>query len=45
MSDETHLHTECKLCRQELLEYFDSWIWSKDLGGYICDVCAMKEEE
>lgn len=35
----------CEHCKFELIEYYDSYIWDESLKGYICDDCAMVDEE
>ena len=35
----------CEVCKFELLEYYDSYIWDEDRNGYICDDCAIEEAE
>ena len=33
-----------EVCKFELLEYYDSYIWDEDRNGYICDDCATVDE-
>jgi hypothetical protein len=35
---------KCWLCKQELLEYWDSFLWDSRSDRYICDDCAMQED-